>query len=211
MEAVANVLILTADKLPSGLLPEGTLLLRHRRVPWRATAVIPLVPEDHTVSVLRKLAGAGVLLTRAAHARIQDGLDMWEAKGEQLPSLTVYGYVTSDPETRAEYYESQYRASAPAMRELWEAGHVQRFVGLEIIEDFVPTRQATWDVLHVTSIAVGRIPFMLRWTSHFDAHARAAGYPSTEALKARWDEQRTKKQGMAMARVIRESEFGRQR
>ncbi|HHU40366.1 MAG TPA: hypothetical protein GXZ45_13930 [Propionibacterium sp.] len=125
-------------------------------------------------------------------ARVQPGLDMWRPHGRERAAIGVVEYVTSAPEARQAYYDSQYAASGPSMRELWELGWVQRFVGFEVLRDLIPTDHGDWDVLHLTSLAVTALPRMLMWTRRFDEHARQAGYSSMRELQRRWDTQRTK-------------------
>lgn len=105
-------------------------------------------------------------------------------------------YVYSAPEHRADYYQSQYEFSGPAMRRLYEANRVGRFMGVEIQENLFRNQAfSSWDVVHVS----GFTPLqLLRSLPHFRAAWRAratelAGESAAERLK-KWDVQRTKYQ-----------------
>jgi hypothetical protein len=185
------VLIVAAAELERASLPGGTLLVQHRGTPWRQTAIIRLggVPA---VPLAERVVAAATDPVRAVLARVQPGLEMWDPRGKPRIGVGVVEYVTSAPETRQAYYDSQYAASGPAMRELWSLGWVQRFVGFEAREDLIATEHGGWDVLHVTELSLLAMPRMLFWARHFDEYARRAGCGTMRELSAQWDAQRTK-------------------
>lgn len=182
-------------------LPTGALSVSHKPLPWVATAAVPHDVEAPE-SVKARLEHSGVEIFRLATARVQPGLDMWEPAGRPRRSIGIYEYVTSTESGREAYYESQYSASGPAMRELWQSGYVQRFVGFELLEDLVPTEHGEWDVFHVTELTVRHFGQMLFWGKRFDKYARAAGYGSVRELKTQWDQWRTKSQGRARIELV---------
>jgi hypothetical protein len=195
-----DVLIVTAAEVDRTALPGGTLLVRHGGIPWRLAAVIPLAGEP-AAPLAGRIVAAATDPVRAVLARVQPGLQMWRPRGKPRVGVGVVEYVTSAPETRQAYYDSQYAASGPAMRELWELGWVQRFVGFEVRQDLVPTEHGGWDVLHVTELSLLAMPRMLLWTRHFDEHAGRAGYGTMRDLQAQWDTQRTKLERRANIRL----------
>ncbi len=197
------VLIVTGTAFDDESLPAGTLLLLHRGTAWSQTACIPLARAD-AGAFSERVQESVTEPMRVAVGRVQPGLDMWRPHGPARAAIGVVEYVTSAPETRQDYYRSQYTASAPAMRELWELGHVQRFVGFEIHDDLIPTDHGGWDVLHVTALTIRSLPKMARWTRRFDEHAQRAGYGSMRDLQARWATQRTKIERRTRIRVIGE-------
>ncbi|NJQ07207.1 hypothetical protein [Streptomyces lonarensis] len=196
------VVVVTADAVDATARPHGALLLHHRRAPWSVAACVPVADAD-VGEVAAAVRAAALRPVRVAVGRVQPGLDMWRPHGPARASLGIHEYVTSRPATRAAYYRSQYAASAPAMRELWAAGRVQRFVGVEVCEDLEPTAHGGWDVLHVTSLTLGPLPRMLFWSRRFDTHARAAGYAGgVRELRAQWERQREKQQGRSRVRIV---------
>lgn len=195
---MSHVALLTTRRpaAPEALaaLPPGSLALRHRAraagPDWSGLICVPLEsPDTEAVrSLATELDGD---LVRAALGRVQPGLDMWSPGSARGAAVHITEYIRSDPAHRAEYYGTQLTASGPAMRELWETGLVQRFVGVEVIDDVVPGPGEPWDLLHVTSFSLRRLPRMLRWRREFDRHAQAAGFADMKALSALWSTQRT--------------------
>jgi hypothetical protein len=192
-----DAVVLTGTGAPGPALTGPGLVVTHRRAADREWAAVVRTPAAEAASLVARVRADGVTLQRAAHARIQRGLDLWQPATGRRRAIGIYEYVRSEPSARDEYYRSQYEVSGPAMRALWERGLVQRFVGAELVEDIVPAPPGTadWDVLHLTQFAVAALPRMLSWTALFDEHARAAGHASMAELKRAWRTQRSMTKG----------------
>lgn len=206
-DADGHALVLTSmQALPAEVvrgLPPRALVLHHRTKPglgvtWRGLACVPVASPAEAEELIETVAANGVDLHRAVLGRVQRGLDMWVPRHAR-PAIAIYEYVSIRPEAREAYHQSQHEVSGPAMRALWQRGHVQRFVGIEALRDLTSADRADsgWDVLHVTSVAVASLPRMLGWSTQFDSYARAAGYASMRALQAEWSTQRTLRKGTA--------------
>ncbi|MGO3885552.1 MAG: hypothetical protein ACTJHU_04575 [Mycetocola sp.] len=191
-EQAPNALILTGEGRPPSFEGEGLVSTHAGRVGWEWVA-LQRTDEHGANTTVERVQKTGAVVHRAAHARIQPGLDLWDAPGGQRRSIGIVEYVHSQPATRESYYRSQEEVSGPAMRELWAGGLVQRFVGAEIVTDLLSIRagEPEWDLLHLTSFPLTALPRMLSWTQLFDKHAQAAGLASMAALKQQWQSQRS--------------------
>ncbi|MEM9513970.1 MAG: hypothetical protein AAGA42_03850 [Actinomycetota bacterium] len=144
---------------------------------------------------------AETLVRRVDVLRLQPGLDMFYprtggAAGAQGMIQTIE-YVTSRPETRDDYYTTQYEFSGPAMRRLHDADRVGRFIGFEIVDtlhrvDGIPEH----DVIHISGFRLTQgVKAARHFWAAFDAAAAASGRSeSGKQIVKNWDTQRTKNQ-----------------
>jgi len=178
-------------------LPERALQLHHRpltarRAQWTSIALVPLESREQAPALIAGLGVRGDAVQRAALARVQPGLDLWQPRsGRGRPRVSLLEYVWSRPAHRQAYYETQYTLSGPAMRHLWERGNVCQFVGIEVLSELRDAGPgADWDVVHLTSFTPANLLRMLGWKREFEAFAREAGYQSLAAVTAEWRRQR---------------------
>ncbi|MEM6858524.1 MAG: hypothetical protein AAF559_11690 [Pseudomonadota bacterium] len=163
---------------------------------WNATLIALGHAEPLRAAAVRLLDAGHAGLKRVALMDPQPGIDMLLAKENgaaiEKRMLHYIEYVTSKPETRADYYVCQYDTSAPAMRAMWDAGRVGRFVGFEDPETlYLAPGLTDWDVIHVIGMTPWQMVRLLPTVkAAFDRASKKAGRGSAKELFARWDEQR---------------------
>ncbi len=143
--------------------------------------------------------GPGSLVRRVDVVRLQPELDMFYPKiggaARAKGMLQAVEYVISRPESRHDYYTTQYEFSGPAMRRLHDADRCGRFIGFEMVDvlhrvDGIPDH----DVIHLSGFRpLQGLKSIRRFWPAFDAAAAASGRSqSGKEIAKNWDNQRTK-------------------
>ncbi len=105
-------------------------------------------------------------------------------------------YVVSDPATRAEYYNTQYTFSGPAMYNLYSQSRAGRFIGFEIKERLHNAAALPlWDVIHVSGFTpIQVIRYLLHSKKAWNAQAKQIFGDDVNAkdVMSGWEQQRKK-------------------
>lgn len=173
---------------------------------WVIAVAADVDPDDvwNAISVPAEITGEApsLGLLRAEILRPQPGIQMYYPRTggvQQGARLWQFiEYVISKPEARQAYYEDNYRFSAPAMRRMYEADAVGRFIGFEVTR-VLESRGAppSWDMIHIVGVA-GVMSFLkiawIWWRQRavFNSFARNAGHSSFIDVVRSWKAQREK-------------------